>query len=529
MIYVASAIAFPNVFLFNVYNQNRESAQIVFSHVLIWALIFAVVSVVGFFVTKLLTRTYEGSLIINVSAWLAFWFFEAGLRRMPIDSRVLFLGLILVFLICLVVLFRLLSGRLQRVNLIFTALAGVIVVLFVLNAFPTFVTAITGSRNEASGEFSIRRDFNVDASLPHPDIYWLLVDGMISLESKEAYFGEPQDETRARLLDLGFVINEHAEFVAHNTTFGMPGLLSPDFYDSYLHELFMEGRYSLRRRRHAILNDAVARDQISFANDVAAYHELFHAFLQGGYRAVMIADFDPTVYTPIHQFYRLDSDGDALFAVGDGTSDRHFLINMVDLMELLSLMTPVPGRLVTAITEGRIGWEDIPAHEDEVNQLTAHTLNLPHERRLYRALIDVLENATSQPRLTFATLMFTHANRWSWQVEEEGDASRTDLLPIAHDYALYVMFNMIDLILERNPDAIIVIQADHGLHLHTTQRQLLDEGFSEEEVIRLHNSVMSAVRIPESYGGLDAPLDPRNITRELVNRFVGPNYELLSE
>ena len=25
---------------------------------------------------------------------------------------------------------------------------------------------------------------------------------------------------------------------------------------------------------------------------------------------------------------------------------------------------------------------------------------------------------------------------------------------------------------------------------------------------------------------LDAPLDPRNIARELVNRFVGQNYEL---
>lgn len=59
--------------------------------------------------------------------------------------------------------------------------------------------------------------------------------------------------------------------------------------------------------------------------------------------------------------------------------------------------------------------------------------------------------------------------------------------------------------------------------------QLLAEDFTEEEDIHLHHSVMSAVRISEQYGGLDMPLDPRNITRELVNRFVGENYELLPQ
>jgi len=52
-------------------------------------------------------------------------------------------------------------------------------------------------------------------------------------------------------------------------------------------------------------------------------------------------------------------------------------------------------------------------------------------------------------------------------------------------------------------------------------------GWSDEDVRRQQLSAFSAVRIPQIYGGLDAPLDPRNISRELVNRFVGENYELL--
>lgn len=121
---------------------------------------------------------------------------------------------------------------------------------------------------------------------------------------------------------------------------------------------------------------------------------------------------------------------------------------------------------------------------------------------------------------------------WHWhddELTEHGSGhDRLDLYPLAYEYSNEVMFNMIDLILEHNPNAIIVIQADHGMHLHGTQRQLLAEGFTEEEVAHIQNSVLSAVRIPEQYGGLDEPLDPRNITRELVNRFVGENYQLIA-
>ena len=535
LIYAASIIAVPNIFLFNIYNQNRESAQILFAHILILALIFAFCNVIFFFITKLLTKTSEASLIINIIAWLSFWFFEAIMRIIPSNSRVLISISILLGLALLGLLLRFLAKKLQKFNLIFTATAGVIAILFVLNVFPTLFTAINSSSRRTTGEFTIRREFTIDDSLPSPDIYWFHMDGMISFNSMKKHFNNPQDELKRYLLDLDFVINEDAKLIAHNTVFGVPALLSPDFYDSYLHGLFMQGQNLLRRGRHALLNEALERDGISLANDVSPYHELFHAFLQAGYAAtIMIADYYPNVYEPIDQFYRLcnrsgrNNNRDDLFTQVEGGSSRHFLINAGDLIELLALMTPVPARFIDHVSEGHLNWQDIPTHEEEVNRLTENSLNLFHERQIYRALIDSLQTPTTYPTLTYITLMFTHANRWTWQTGEASDSSRVDLYQEAHDYAIRVMKNMFDLILERNPDAVIIIQADHGMHLHTTQRQLLNEGLTEEEVIGLHDSVMSAVRIPEVYGGLDAPLDPLNITRELVNRFVGRNYDLLT-
>ena len=47
-------------------------------------------------------------------------------------------------------------------------------------------------------------------------------------------------------------------------------------------------------------------------------------------------------------------------------------------------------------------------------------------------------------------------------------------------------------------------------------------------MLELNYSTVSAVRIPEKYGSLTEPLDPLDITRYLVNHFVGEgNYDYL--
>jgi len=421
--------------------------------------------------------------------------------------------------------------------MVFNLIAGVICLMFLFNLIPA-VLANMGSDFETpieQAKFYIRRDFNVDATLPSPDIYWLHMDGMINFADMNDFFDEPQTELRQQLEARGFVINEDARLVGHDTIFGVPALLSPDFYDSYLGVLLAEGDQALRRERNRFLHDAFERDNVSLADDVAPYHELFHAFLQADYTVGMIADFDERVYVPLDHFYRLGhaerTDHAPLTLESILETEHHFLRDALDLIELLAITTPIPYRAVIQIREDVFEWEQIPMHTEAINQLTANTLDSHHERQLYRRLMDSF--SIENPVLMYLTLMFTHANRWQWYNEEltgHGDHShRIDLYPTAHAYATDVMLTTIDLILEQNPNAVIILQADHGFHLHATQSQLLADGLMEAEVANLQNSVMNALRIPEQYGGLDTPLDSRNITRELVNRFVGPNYELLSE
>lgn len=544
LLYCFAAAALPNIFLFNVYNQNRDVALIMFSHVLILALIFAVVSVAGLFVMRFLTRRYEGSFAVILVGWLFFWFFESIVRLLPINSRAIILGVIFLLLICLVVLFRFMFEKMSRIGLGVMAVAGIISMVFVFNAVPAVVGAISSPRVQVAsgredGGLPIRRYFNVDTTLQSPDIYWFHVDALVNMNDMERVFGTAEGATRDRLLELGFVINEEAIFIAHNTVFGTPGLLSPDLYDNYLHDIFMAGQHDFRGARQRRLFDTIEADGFSLANDFAPYHEIFHAFLQAGYRTVMIADFYPNVFIPIDKFYRLfdpSYDGSTIdqnyvFTVGSGAPvQNHFLIDARELIELLTLMTPLPARFLTHVVESNdLEWERISNHTERINELTAYTYNHSVERQLYGALLDLLDRPSSQPTFTYIVNMFGHP--WSWPWIYDGPASPTQIersIP-SRAYAMDVTFNMIDLILERNPDAIIVIQADHGFHFARSQRALSATGLTDTEVIHLHDSVLSAVRIPEIYGGLDAPLDARNISRELVNRFVGQNYELRTD
>jgi hypothetical protein len=96
--------------------------------------------------------------------------------------------------------------------------------------------------------------------------------------------------------------------------------------------------------------------------------------------------------------------------------------------------------------------------------------------------------------------------------------------PPQHRHAAKIALAYIALILEHDPDAVIVVQADHGLHDPKNREILLEKGGTEEDVRVMQNQVMSAVRIPETWGGLEEPLDPLDISRVLVNRYVGKNY-----
>jgi len=503
-------------------------------------------SVTLFALLRYWLRNYKGAIVaFCIIVWLLTTITEAlSNQNWSQLSRLMLLVVLYGFVILLALIFRRRGIPFHKKDVAFRILSLVICVLFVFNALP-LTGGHMGNFELKDGEL-FRTDFRVDRNLPRPDIYWLMTDGKINLVDFETLFGGSHDQFRIFLEERGFILNENAVYIATNTRYGLPGLHSPTFYDRFLEEIFATFENMPADSRVDVASTAFRNQGLRLNSDIASSSELFNSFLQAGYSTVQIAPNYPHIHARFNYFYRFNSGGRNTVSqrrpftiAGDEPhgGDVGVSRGMRDLIELLTLDTPLS--LISSYEafeeeeDHSIVWTAIPSHTEAINALNLNlNANVPHERHLLQRLID--SQSIPGSKLTFMAIYFAHINRMYWQergLSRRNAASRYDLYPSAYADSLQVLMAIIDVILENNPDAVIVIQADHGIHIELahTSMQNGSLGLTVEDTARLQNSVMSAVRIPPQYGGLDEPLDPRNITRELINRFVGMNFELLPQ
>ena len=505
LLYYIASIVMPSILLFELYNRNHAETNINFMHLLIVAGILAVCGLLSLVVLKIVTKSIEASLLLNLLGWLLFWVYEAFLRAVRgflptifLPSRV-FALLLLVIFIFVTLLLRRYNSLFEKVRPAFNVLALCMIVFFVMNLIPAVNREITliQARNQRvdqeqeGGEsyFYIKRDFNVDPELPNPDIHWIHMDGMMSIETVERFWEVCYDDLREELFKRGFLIYGDTQLNAGSTKTAYAALLSPGFYDSFWGEQ-LDSVTELNTFERVIQLDArLTQIGITYDDDVAPYFELFSAFVAVNYMFDIVTD---TVWErKPTSFYHI-------------VGEEHSITNQWrefkkgGLTELLSMTTP---------------------------------LSLPYYSEQYSVVREIWYQSNPVAKFVWHPINETHTpqllNHYSIPEEERNDCTRYDLYLPAFDRAIEAMIHKIDEILEENPNAVIVLQADHGINRATTQLHMLEKGYSHELVTELSHSVFSAVRIPEEYGGLEAPIAPLNITRELVNRFVGKNYELL--
>lgn len=494
-VHAAAAACMPSVPLLHLYNQNAEQNAIFFAHVLLIAAGLAAIGVLQF---ALLSRLVGPPPAVAVMAvfWAGFWLFGAARGLLPsVPGAVLLAALGLLVFAALLSL-KLLGPRLGDFGAVFAALSCVAVAMFAANMLPALAgqaRPAAGARRasyyevEVAGErpvFHIKRTFHVEPGLPKPDIYWLHLDGMVSLATFGGFWGADMDWARDELAARGFVIYESARLRnSFSTRIAMPMLLSPAFYDSYWGILLRHVDEGFYHAAWPPMRDIIARDGVRLSEDVVMYFELYAALLHGGYGIRGV-----NAWWPVVHYARLT---DA--ARGDGFLRGQWVrFLMSDLPQLLERAAPLP-----------VGF--FPDSEEAAPM------------------------PPGPPHFTWLYFNEAHSSLWhEFAPGYGGNAEmRLDLYAPAYEAVLAAMLRSVDEILAENPRAVIILQADHGLHRTDTHLQMEAMGLDKETSMELLFSVFSAARIPDEYGGLDEPLHPLNISRELVNRFVGENYALL--
>jgi len=493
MIYYITACLLPNIFLFFQFNQNRVGNIFVVSHVLILAGIFAIAGLLALIVFKHATGSIEGAFLLSIFSWLCFWLFQSILgllsRVLPITRHYVVLLIIGICIVAITIIIRRFKPPFAKIKPLFQILTLSVLILFVMNLIPGIshmITLYQGRRAADEDSYSIREEFIIDSNLPSPDIFWLHVDGMLSLKTIEKYWDWDFDFFRDELTERGFLIYENASLNTGATALALPALLSPEFYDSFYGELLKSTERYLRDAKFSTIEEELAKVGLDYYWDLVPYFELFNAFLSRGYSIEIINNLHGKLPWT---FEHLKTPN---YFLGLWHSSR-----FADLPVLLELTTPI--KMSYFLTYYRFSNDYMQLDSEDESLANFNWLSINWMSHYY----------STSPVY--------------WQ----GGYIMEAPYPSNIEENISWFLEIIDEYIENNPNTVIVLQADHGIHIDLFQVHLLDRGYTLDEVLKLYHSVFSAVRIPQEYGGLDAPIAPLNITRELVNRFVGKNYELL--
>ncbi len=350
-------------------------------------------------------------------------------------------------------------------------------------------------------------NFRPDRDLPSPNIYWIHCDGMLGFDAFEKYYHDGQPEFRKFLSDRGFYINPKACFEAfHQTNWALVCLMCPMAYDSLLSSYLVPRDKAGRLKKP---KDAGMDFVLSYLR--LCRNELYNAFLQKGYHLYFIPD-DRNTYLDYFPSGRVELEkinfslriGEFLNTVF-GPLGKWFPLRLYDFR-------PVARQLPDS--NSAEAWPRSILHSD-YGGLNASFLNGVSSIPRY-----------DSPRLVIIKQFGTHA---PYVYDASGKRSAaagyiSDPLryPAQHRFISSVTEEVIRVILRSDPDAVIVLQGDHGLHM--TKISQFHSAFGSSAVPKeLWNSGISAVRIPEKYRrGNEKYLlaGPLNITRYIINSFV---------
>lgn len=509
ILYLAAVSLMPSIPMFHYHSLNTANFSFLDSILLSVLLAFASITIYLLISVKGDRRL---SIISVVLVWGLFWTYPFIINLYP--NKTLFW---IIFAVLFGISFA--SATLFHLDK-FTGrvLAGVICLLFLYNFGSAAIRSIQ-SLNRRMEMYQPKTSFAVDADLAHPDIYWFHMDGMMGFDMIETLFNDDQIGLISELADRGFLINEDAKLDVGWTTFAIPALTSPSVYDGYINDYIEKMPMLIDMERKEEIGD-----EKDYIFEVYPYLELFNSMIQSGYNASYIV-FDLGRGIEKHS-------PDLLF---ENTFGTEYHVNFLQMLDNYTILTLLHRQIQNAINEKM-------ELSSEVGDLYSQIFEYVNSESNFRfsiwdhydwTLANYFEKSLKieSPKIVYLQNLIPH---FPFKYDDNGIDQGTktvynmNMYMPQHRYAAKILIGMIDRVIEEKQDAIIIIQGDHGVHGANRIKELEHQGYSREDILAMNFSTISAVRIPEKYGTLTEPLDPLDITRYLVNHFVGKgNYDYL--
>ena len=415
-----------------------------------------------------------------------------------------------------------------------------ICLLFAMNAF----SSVRYIRQSGS-EYTLKTEFTVDETLDSPNIYFFFMDGAMGLDVFDQYYQNETASFRSAMEELGFSFDGAAMLNAkHSTGIVMPAIFCPSFDDSFL-------------QKTLAANPTMDRDTFmaTYAKELNAAHcnnELLMAFRAKGYASYVITgEYDPFVPMQTNRFYLVDhhissTAGEIYTATNADTPysiDINFNPEEISGMAMLNVLSLFVPDFLTERAASYLGGSEEQTFLADMRTVPETLTDQQIENlfdgdevaiRYYAGLAQSLNETVqlSGPKVVIIHNLMLHLPYGIQNADYERGPwpdGETDLPDFEghYLYTLDVLERMTQLVLENDPNAVIVVQGDHGIHGEWYE-SAISARFGADAVVPFQDSTLSGIRVPANEQDADltnALENPRNISRWLVNRFVGQNYE----
>lgn len=494
----------------------RGSFEVLFLEVLIWTGIYSIIVLIEHFILKKFMNSFS-LFLIKIATLLVFFKSFSVFRYV-------------IVILCLVAAF--LKEDIRKLCTYF--ISYMILCFCLINIIPAVFRVTMFSFNTKSSDIS--KDIVVERKENGPNIYWIHCDGMVSLSTAEKYFGVDVSYLRNYFKDNDYYTNEDATVVAaHHTMQSLVALYNPYYYDNFFerHLTSLEETYYNKKYKADYYVDYYDLSNRRLNN------ELFDGLDKAGYKIATVTEFNQ--YTSFYADYIYDYSNvnSSIFPKHeielkfyDSSNNSIDMINKAVFLEHFKTLGRynLLGNYIMDTNLLNYSVLDYNNFNYDNYQYIKNT-DFWKSRAIIKSL-DHLNNNSEDKRFVFVDFAINHA---PWFFDAQGKVSKNNWgnkedLANTYIHSMYLLTDMISYINDTDPNAVIILQADHGLHY--VPGSSVDEIYNffdakESDVRLLRNSTINAVYIPQEYRNDDDIVleDPLNISRYLINNYVGKNYE----
>ena len=363
-----------------------------------------------------------------------------------------------------------------------------------------------------------------------PNIYWIHADAMTSIDTTKKYFDYKDNSFREYLENEGFIEIKDAKVEAgHQTITSLPALFNPNYYDNFYYKYLeeLEESFATNKKTNIYVNYDELTKHRMYEN------ELINSLKKNKYKIVQIGDYNN--YSSLDANYLYDIYGSKFFDkkyryVNLESKKNIDIMKTIRLRKFYLLMGMITGVYLDDNTFGK-STNDYKINLDKYEYLNKG--NYKTGRLIAKSIVD--GNKLDNNNKFF--FIYFDALHIEWYFDENGEINdikevyNLDNYVGNYIYSTHLISDIVSLIKDNDPNSVIIIQADHGIHGVKDNRLEEYLNIEKNEIKNIRNSTISAIYIPEEYkNGEENNLNnPLNITRYLVNNYVGKNYKYIKE